>query len=130
MLVLSVLKEKLDIIKYFVSEKGVDVNGEFTGPIIQFQHTHTVHTHTHTVHTHTHTHVHVHIHPLTTAPVTKSGDSILVLSVREGKLDVIKYFVSEQGVSVHGEFTGPIIQAHAHTHTNTHTHTLHTNSYK
>ena len=87
-------------------------------------HTHAqVHTHTH-VNVHTHTHVNVHIHTTTTAPVTKSGDSMLVLSVREGKLDIIKYFVSEQGVDVNGEFTSPIIQAH------THTHTLHTNSYK
>ena len=66
--------------------------------------THTC-TGTHT-HTHTHTQVHVHIHTLTTAPVTQSGDSMLVLSVREGKLDVIKYFVSEQGVDINGEFTG------------------------
>ena len=64
-------------------------------------------THTHTLTTApVHAHVHVHMHTLTTAPVTKSGDSMLVLSVREGKLDVIKYFVSEVSVDIKGEFGG------------------------
>ena len=103
MLVLSVRKGKLDVIKYFVSEQGVDINGKFTGIHVQ------AHTHAQ-VHSppppHTHTHVHVHIHTLTTAPVTKSEDSMLAVSVREGKLDVIEYFVSEHGVDINGKFTG------------------------
>ena len=72
---------------------------------VQYTSTHTQ-TQKHT-RTHTHTHTHTHTCTLTTAPVTKSGDSMLVLSVCEGKLDVIKYFVSEQCVDVNGEFTVP-----------------------
>ena len=39
---------------------------------------------------------------LTAAPVTKSGDTVLGLAVREGKLDIIKYLVTECSVSVNG----------------------------
>ena len=108
MLVLSVREGKLDVIKYFVSEQGVDVNGEFTGPMIQ------AHTHTHTLDTHSckliHLHVHV-MHTLPTAPVTKSSDTILGLAVHESQFDTIKYLVTECSVSVDGEQSVYVIPA-------------------
>ena len=41
--------------------------------------------------------------PPTTAPVTKSGDTMLGLAVRKGQLDIIKFLVTECSVSVNGE---------------------------
>ena len=98
MLVLSVHEGKLDIIKYFVSEQCVDVNGEFTGPIIQ-AHTHTLHTNSYKP---VHIHVHV-VHTLTTAPVTKFGDTILGLAAHESQFDTIKCLVTDCNVSVNDE---------------------------
>ena len=43
------------------------------------------------------------MHALTTAPVTKSGDTMLGLAVCEGQLDIIKYLVTECSVNVNGE---------------------------
>ena len=43
------------------------------------------------------------VFPLTTAPVTKSGDTMLGLAVRKRQLDIIKYLVTECSVSVNGE---------------------------
>ena len=43
------------------------------------------------------------MHSLTTAPVTKSGDTIMELAVREGQLDIIKYLVAECSVNVNGK---------------------------
>ena len=43
------------------------------------------------------------MYSLTTAPVTKSGDTMLGLVVRVGQLDIIKYLVTECSVSVNGE---------------------------
>ena len=43
------------------------------------------------------------VFPPTTAPVTKSGDTMLGLAVRKGQFDIIKYLVTECSVSVNGE---------------------------
>ena len=43
------------------------------------------------------------VFPPTTAPVTKSGDTMFGLAVREGQLDIIKYLVTECSASVSGE---------------------------
>ena len=43
------------------------------------------------------------IFPLTTAPVTKRGDTLLSLSVSEERFDIIKYLVTECAASVNGE---------------------------
>ena len=43
------------------------------------------------------------MHSLTTAPVTKSGDTMMELIVRKGKFDIIKYLVTECHFSVNGE---------------------------
>ena len=40
---------------------------------------------------------------LTTAPVTRSEDTMLGLAVCKGQLDIIKYLVTECSVSVNGE---------------------------
>ena len=51
----------------------------------------------------------------TTAPVTKSGDTMLGLAVCEGQLDIIKYLVTECSVSVNGEHVSPAICGHMYT---------------
>ena len=38
-----------------------------------------------------------------TGPVTKSGKTPIEIAVHKGKLEVIKYLVTEQGVDVNGE---------------------------
>ena len=43
------------------------------------------------------------VFPLSIAPVTESGDTMLGLAVRKKKLDFIKYLVTECSVSVDGE---------------------------
>ena len=45
----------------------------------------------------------IRMYSLTTAPVTWSGDTMLGLTVCRGKLDIIKYLVTECSVSVNGE---------------------------
>ena len=52
------------------------------------------------------------VFPLTIAQVTKSGDTMLGLAVRLGKLDIIKCLVTKCSVSVNGEqsvYVGPAI---------------------
>ena len=43
------------------------------------------------------------VFPLTTAPVTESGDTMLGLAVHKGHLDIIKYLITECSVSVNSE---------------------------
>ena len=40
---------------------------------------------------------------LTTAPLIKSGDTLLMLSIKEGKVTIVRYLVTECDVSVDGE---------------------------
>ena len=82
-----------------------------------FEYAHTgkhTHTHTHTdihttfqSHTYIHTpnpiHIHTCMHLLTTAPVTKSGLTMLELAVRDGSFDIIKCLVTVCSASVNGE---------------------------
>ena len=41
-----------------------------------------------------------------TGPVTKSGNTPIEVAVHKGKLEVIKYLVTEQGVDMSGKCTG------------------------
>ena len=41
---------------------------------------------------------------LATAPVTKSGDTLLGLAVREQKFDIIKCLILERNADVNGEY--------------------------
>ena len=38
-----------------------------------------------------------------TGPATKSGNALIEVAVQEGKLDMIKYLVTEQGVTINGK---------------------------
>ena len=40
---------------------------------------------------------------MTTGPVTRSGDSLLGVAVREGSVVVINYLVTEHSVDIKGE---------------------------
>ena len=40
---------------------------------------------------------------MSTGPVTKSGKVLVDVAVREGKLDILKYLVNEQGVVINCE---------------------------
>ena len=51
------------------------------------------------------------VFPLTTAPVTKSGDTMLGLAVHKGQFDIIKYLVTECSASVNGEQSVDVIPA-------------------
>ena len=44
-----------------------------------------------------------HFNFLITDSVTRSGDTLLGLAVQEGKVEIIKYFVTERGVDVNGK---------------------------
>ena len=45
-----------------------------------------------------------HTNHTSTGLATQSGNTLTEIAVHEGKLDVIKYLVNEQGVNVNGEF--------------------------
>ena len=47
--------------------------------------------------------IHTCTYPLAAAPVTKSGDTMLGLAVREGQFGIIKYLVSECNFGLSGE---------------------------
>ena len=66
-------------------------------------HNTSTHTHTHTLHTYSYKPIHIHVHVMTTAPLTKSGDTILGLAVHKSQFDTTKYLVTECSVSVNGE---------------------------
>ena len=57
---------------------------------------------------------------MTTGPVTRGGDSLLGLAVREGNADVINYLATEYAVDVNGRSLSVCTRFYAHIITDTH----------
>ena len=93
---LTVRRGDLKFLKYLIRNQNVDIDGKHTNGSLP-----------HPKHVHMHNHMYTYqlqmiafCLSLTTAPLTKS---LLTLSVREGKVAIIRYLVTECDVRVNGE---------------------------
>ena len=88
----AVCEGKLDVIKYLVHQRSVDIKG-ILKLVAKPQ----------TVESMAKAYTIICTYKLATGPVTRNGETLLGLAVREGKLEIIKYLVTMQSVDVNGK---------------------------